>query len=154
MAIPGNSVAVMDPFAQALASFPSVPRKITGDGVQPGATPKPAQSVDPGVDPGAEPAQQIKTLDQAQPADQYKTIDALVKSQDRLRKNRYAIDLYHTWLDENVQFGYLDKIPNQNVWIAKLAPGINTERESAVPNKAADLCTKVADALLADPPKP
>jgi hypothetical protein len=40
------------------------------------------------------------------------------------------------------------------MWVAKLAPGISQETGAAVPAKAADLCNKVTDALLADPPKP
>jgi hypothetical protein len=51
-------------------------------------------------------------------------------------------------------FARLNKIPNQSMWVAKLAPGISQETGAAVPAKAADLCNKVTDALLADPPKP
>jgi hypothetical protein len=144
--IAGNGVIPLDPFSERLASVPQIPRRtIQGDGTEPR-----------GAEPSDETEQQpaLPTLVDASDIDAFRTVDQLAKSQDRLRRNRYAIDLYHTWLDSNVQFGRLDKIPNQNVWIAKLAPGVSVERSAAVPNKSADLCNKVTDALLADPPKP
>lgn len=147
MAIQGNGTVAMDPYTETLASVPmQARRKSTGDGAEPGGGPV--------APPETEPAPQAPTLLDASAQDCFRTIDALCKSQDRLRRNRWAIDSYHSWLDSNIQFGRLDKIPNQNIWIAKLAPGVTGERAAAVPNKASDLCNKVADSLLADPPKP
>lgn len=152
MAIQGNGVNVLDPFSEQLASLPQVPRRnVAGDGTQPGNDqPKAEQQ----PEEGALQAPPAKTLEDASDQDAFRTIDQLAKSQDRLRRNRYAIDCYHSWLDSNIQFGRLDKVPNQNVWVAKLAPGVSVERSASVPNKSADLCNKVTDALLADPPKP
>lgn len=163
MAIPGNGTIPMDPFAEALASVPQVQRKRTaGDGTEPGGTAgqsknitaQTAQTLETSAATEGQEAPSIPTLEDASDPQAFLTIDQLSKSQDRLRRNRWAIDQYHSWLDANVAFGKLDKVPNQNVWVAKLPPGITGERGSAVPNKAADLCNKVTDALLADPPKP
>lgn len=150
MAIQGNQVQTMDPVSEMEATLPAVPRRIVaGDGTEPKGTGAPA------ADLGAEPEQpQGQTLETAGDQDVFRTLDMLSRSQERLRLNRYAIDLYHTWLDANVQFGRLEKIPSQNKWIAKLAPGVSAERAASVPNKTSDLCNKVTDALLADPPKP
>lgn len=150
MAIQGGAVIPMSPYAERLASVPQIPRAhTTGDGTEPGG----GQSQQLGAGPQENP-QAPPTLLDASVMDQFRTIDQLARSQDRLRKNRFAIDQYHSWLDANVQFGRLDKIPNQNIWLAKLAPGVSVERSAAVPNKSADLCNKVTDTLLADPPKP
>ena len=154
MAIQGNGVGTLDPQAEHLASFPAAPRRrIAGDGTEPGGNAGGKPVTDAPADDAAEPQPQATLVD-ASDVDAFRTVDQLTKSQDRLRRNRHAIDTYHTWLDSNVPFGRLDKVPNQNVWTAKLAPGVSMERSAAVPNKAADLCTKVVDALLADPPKP
>lgn len=155
MAIPGNGVTTLSGVDELLASLPQVSRRhTTGDGTEPGATS--GQSTDPaGIEDASSDQPTIgKTLEDADPATQFRTIDQLGKSQDRLRRNRWAIDLYHSWLDNNIPFGRLDRITREGAWVAKLAPGVNTERAAAVPNKAADLCNKVTDALLADPPKP
>lgn len=153
MAISGNGVLTPDPLSEQLASAPQLPRKrAVGDGTEPGGS--------AGQNEETEPEQQDVpangTLEDASDADAFRTVDQLTKSQDRLRRNRYAIDMYHTWLDSNVSMGFarLNKVPNQSVWIAKLAPGVSAETGAAVPAKAADLCNKVTDALLADPPKP
>ena len=145
MAIQGNTVQTMDPVSEMEATLPAVARKRTaGDGTEPKG---PGESASP-----EQP--ETGTLETASDQDTFRVIDQLARSQERLRLNRYAVDLYHTWLDANVQFGRLEKIPSQNKWIAKLAPGVSAERAASVPNKCADLCNKVTDALLADPPKP
>ena len=158
MAIQGNAVQPMDPYTETLASLPQVQRKrTTGDGSEPSASPVGSASAmgAPGANDAQAPGQgQRPTLEHASDQDAFRTIDQLAKSQDRLRRNRYAIDLYHSWLDANVHHGRLEKLPNQHAWIAKLPPGTTGERGAAVPNKSADLCNKVTDALLADPPKP
>ena len=150
--ITGNGVGVMDPYNETLAQLPPAQRKRTsGDGTEPDGSAGRAPAQDPSAD---QQQPQVATLLDASDGDAFRTIDQLTKSQDRLRRNRWAIDTYHGWLDDNIQFSYLDKVPNQNVWRARLAPGVSVERSASVPNKAADLCNKVTDALLADPPKP
>lgn len=154
MAIQGNGVQALDPLSEQLASVPQIPRRRTaGDGTEPEGGAGQSAQQEPPLAPD-EP--QHGTLVDASDTDAFRTVDQLTKSQDRLRRNRYAIDLYHTWLDSNVQMGFarLNKVPNQSVWVAKLAPGVSAETGAAVPAKAADLCNKVTDALLADPPKP
>lgn len=142
----------MSPYNEELASVPQIPRKRTaGDGTEPEGS---AQTLETSAETEAPEGQSTPTIIDADDAVAFLTVDQLAKSQDRLRRNRFAIDTYHGWLDDNVQFGRLDKIPNQSVWIAKLPPGVTAERSSAVPNKASDLCNKVTDSLLADPPKP
>jgi hypothetical protein len=151
----------MDPLAEQLASVPQIPRKrMAGDGTEPGGSAGQSKKIQGGVSPDDQPDVEqmpaMGSLEDASDTVAFQTIDQLCKSQDRLRRNRYAIDLYHTWLDNNVQMGFarLNKIPNQSIWVAKLAPGVNAETGAAVPAKANDLCNKVTDALLADPPKP
>jgi hypothetical protein len=123
VAISGNNVQPMDPYAEQLASLPQIPRRrVAGDGTEPGGT---AGAKDPETESDDQQAPARKTLLDASDTDAFRTVDQLAKSQDRLRRNRYAIDLYHTWLDNNVQMGFarLNKIPNQSMWVAKLAPG-------------------------------
>src|SRR5689334_24008560 len=136
MAIQGNAVVPMSPQDELLASFRDVTRKRTaGDGTEPVGP-----STNTLEQSGAvEQQPSYPTIADADDQQAFRAIDQLCKSQDRLRKNRYAIDLYHSWLDANVAFGRLDKVPNQNVWIAKLPPGVTGERSAAVPNKASDL---------------
>lgn len=136
----------MGPYEEKLASLPSVPRShLAGDGIQPGQTP-PAQE-----QPEQAPA---ATLQSADPATKFRTLDALVRSQDRMTKNDYAIDTHFRRIRQGVPFTRLDKIPNQAMWVARLPNGLNRESAAAVPNKADDLCNKVEDTLMADPAQP
>lgn len=151
MAIRGNGVQAMSPFEQELSAVLPIPRKgIAGDGTEPTKT-GPAMPTT-----GDEPVAPTgpKTLETADDTTTFRTIDMLVRSQDRLAINRWAIDTYHTWVDAGIPFGVLDKEPNQNLWIAKLPPGMTSERGAAIPNKANDLNNKVSEQLLADPPRP
>lgn len=140
-----NVNQAMGPFNERLSSVPMIPLPDkTGDGT----TPPPAVS---GVE---DQATARPTLLDADDKTAFQTIEQLVRSQDRLARNRWAIDTFHTWIDSGVSFGRLDKQPNQNIWVAKLPPGMNTENVAALPNKANDLCNKVSETLLNDPPKP
>ena len=151
MAINGGTVQAMDPLTEAISSLPMIPLvRPTGDGTEPKGPAGPPTAVAGAAQPPQ--AAPPPTLEQADAQTQFRTIDWLARSQDRFRLNRNAIDLYHGWLDSNIPFGRIEKIPSQNKWIAKLAPGV--ESPASVPNKAADLCNKVTDTLLADPPKP
>lgn len=148
MAIEGNVVTTMSPFDQDLASYPMLPRKITsGDGTE-GADNKGT------LTDGMAEEQQVKTLENADPGTAYRTIDQLVRSQDVLATSRWAIDNYHSWIDQNIPFARLEKIPNQNIWVSKLPPGSSKESSTATPNHANDLNNKVTETLLADPAKP
>lgn len=147
MAIQGNSTAGMDPFSEALASFPNVtaPRP-NNDGGQ--------YSNEEETQAPALFAKQGRTLKDADAKLLFRVVDGLVRSQDRLATNRYAIDTYFRWVRQGVPFGRLEKIPNQAQWIAKLPSGMNRESTAGVPNKADDLCNKLEDTLMSDPPKP
>lgn len=141
-----NQNQTMSPFDERLSSVPMIPQpNKAGDGI----TPPPAPTAEDQAN-----VQAARTLEGADEQTQFKTIEQLVRSQDRLARNRWAIDTYHTWLDAGVSFGRLDKQPNQNIWVAKLPPGMNTENVSALPNKVNDLNNKVSETLLNDPPKP
>lgn len=152
MPITGNSVQSLSPWEQRLAATLPIPRKgIAGDGTEPTNTnpQNPPSTDDQGQDPN-----QPSTLENVDDVTCFLAIDQLVRSQDRLALNRWAIDTYHTWIDAGIPFGVLEKEPNQNLWVAKLPPGMTTERPAAIPNKANDLNNKVVEQLLADPPRP
>lgn len=154
-----NQNTVMSPFNERLSSVPMIPRnKDTDDGVTPMPVPqRPGSTAPVSQAPGADPAMsfaQAQTLETSDDQTTFRCIDQLVRSQDRLARNRWAIDTYFTWIDAGVAFGRLDKIPNQNMWVAKLPPGMGTENVAALPNKVNDLNNKVSEALLVDPPRP
>ena len=155
MAIAGNPVVGMAPDAQRLASFPSVPqRKYSGDGIEPTDEKGGPNAREP-QEPDAQGQPQGPTLQTVtDDAVRFKTLDGLSRSQDRLAKNRWAIDQYYAAVRNNVLFATLDKIPNQAIWVFKLPMGMQAERGASTPNKADDLCNKVESALLADPPEP
>lgn len=146
MAIQGNPTTGMDPVAQALASFPDVTAPHpANDGSQWSAS-------DAGM---ASPfAAMTKTLKDADAKLLFRAVDGLVRSQDRLASNRYAIDTYFRWVRQGIPFGRLEKIPNQAIWVSKLPNGMGRESSAGVPNKADDLCNKLEDTLMSDPPKP
>jgi hypothetical protein len=144
MAISGNTVVQPGPAESQLASVPAVARThLASDGVQP-STDTPSNVLAPSA----------KTLGDATPELKFKTVEQLVRSQDRMTRNDYAIDTHFRRVRDGVAFSTLEKVPNQHIWIAKLPNGITKESSSAVPNKADDLCNKVEDTLMADPAKP
>jgi hypothetical protein len=143
----------MGPLNEMLASVEEVPRSPTGDGTTGTGVIKPRPQT-PSAPEGkeAEPAQ--PTLMDAAPDVKHKTIDALVMSQNRISRNRWAIDTHFNRIRAGTPFSRLDKIPNQSIWIAKLPNGMNKESSASVPNKADDLCNKIEDTLMSDPAKP
>lgn len=166
MAIQGNTTQSMSPLDEELASLLDVTkRRSPGDGTEPGGTgqvPKggaDAQDIAPQTadEKAATPAHiapVVATLEDADRLTKFKTLDQLVRSQDRLARNRWAIDLHYDSIRSGVSFSRLEKIPNQSVWVRKLPNGMTKEASGATPNKADDLCNKVEDTLMADPPKP
>lgn len=141
----------MSPLQEQLSSFPMLTTlRGAGDGVTPAPSPD-----KPGTALTTQPEQAaVATIESVDDQTAYQVVEQLVRSQDRLVRNRWAIDTYHTWLDAGVSFGRLDKKPNQHIWEAKLPPGMNTEHPAALPNKVNDLNNKVSETLLNDPPKP
>jgi hypothetical protein len=91
---------------------------------------------------------------EADDATVFKTVDALVKRQEPLAKNRLAQDRHWTATKGGYTFSSLTKQDNQDIytqtWPAGYASGL---RIGAVPNKQADLCQKLVETLLVDPPK-
>ena len=125
--------------------LPMIPRRgVQGDGTEPIGQ----QGTD-----GDEGTPQQPTLATASDTLTFQAIDMLVRSQDRIARNRFAIDLHHRRADDGI-LGRLYKIPNQNIWEAKLPPGMSRECSAATPNKLKDLCNKVTDTIEADPARP
>lgn len=84
----------------------------------------------------------------------FKTIDALVRRQEPIAKNRLAVDRHFTAVKSGYQFSSLTKQDNQDVYTQSYPPGMSLGlRVGAVPNKQADLCNKLVETLLVDPPK-
>jgi hypothetical protein len=152
----------MGPFNERLASLPAVPRRTTaGDGTEPQgsaglslvkSTPQQGLTADEQQSQIAPPPG--KTIKDADPQVKFKTVEQLIRSQDPLARNRWAIDTHFGRVRAAVPFARLEKIPNQSVWVAKMPNGMSKESTAAVPNKADDLCNKVEDTLMADPAKP
>lgn len=147
MAIPGNPVTVPGEFQQQLQMVPGVPRAhaTLADEEPPLHLVQSDESAGP------------PTLETCSAQDAYQALDKLVTGQDRLARNRWAIDLYHRAVDDNFPFARLvySKTPNQAVYEYRQPAGRSArESTAAVPNKANDLCNKVVDMMEADPAKP
>ena len=161
MAILGNSTAGMSGLAQDLASLDEYPKKrgaAGGDGTEPksagGTALAKRKTADLTEGEDASPfGPDWPTLADVMPRLRFQTIDQLVRSQDRLARNRWNIDQAHDWCYRGIPYGRLEKIPNQSLWVSKLPNGMTKESPAATPNKARDLTDKVTDALMADPAK-
>lgn len=94
-------------------------------------------------------------LFEADDTEAFQTIDALVRSQEQMAKNRIAIDRHWTAIKAGYQFSNLVKQDDQNIFTQTYPPGMGMGlRTGAVPNKQADLCQKLTETLLVDPPRP
>lgn len=132
----------MAPYDERLATLPALPRRhVAGDGSEPSGSVA-------GIAGGG------ATIQDAAADVKFKTVEALVRSQDRMTRNDWAVDTHFRRIRTGVPFSRLEKIPNQSIWVAKLPNGMNAESSAAVPNKADDLCNKVEDTLMSDPAKP
>ncbi len=168
MAIAGGKVQTLSPFQERLASLPEIARRnVAGDGTEPipaGGNPANVPRGTSGQVP--QTADERATSQIAPPpgktlqdpeldaTTKFQTVEQLVRSQDQLARNRWAIDTHFRRIRSGVPFSRLEKIPNQSVWVQKLPTGMTKESSASVPNKADDLCNKVEDTLMADPPKP
>jgi len=84
----------------------------------------------------------------------FRAVQNLVQRQEPLAKNRYAQDEYWTQVKQGYGDYYkLEKLPDQDRWKCSVAPGASSLSLAPVPNKASDLCRKVVEALMVDPPK-
>ena len=85
----------------------------------------------------------------------FKAVHQLVMRQEQLAKNRLAIDTYYTHVKRGHGLFYrLEKEPDRNTYKCVIAPGTSALTQAAVPNKLADLCHKVVETLMVDPPAP
>src|SRR5690242_19072967 len=132
MAIAGNNVQVLSPFQERLASLPDVPRRtVSGDGSEPKGIPASPNTPNGGA-LGKPQATNVQTADEkaTQPivalpgktlqdesvseATKFLTIEQLMRSQDALARNRWAIDTHFRRIRSGVPFSRLEKIPNQS----------------------------------------
>lgn len=91
---------------------------------------------------------------EATDAEAFKAIDEMVRSQEHLAKNRLQIDKHYTATKLGYWGSSLIKVENQDQYKQSYLPGtIGQLRSGAVPNKQADLCNKLTETLLVDPPK-
>lgn len=85
----------------------------------------------------------------------FKEIHNLVLRQEPLAKNRKALDDYYTACKNGHSLWFnLTKIQDQDIYKCELMPGANAIVKTAVPNKLADLCCKIVETLMVDPPQP
>lgn len=84
----------------------------------------------------------------------FRAIDDLVKRQEPLARNRLAMDRHYTATKLGYWQSTLVKVEDQNEWQQSFLPGTQSNlRSGAVPNKQAELCQKLTETLLVDPPK-
>lgn len=90
-----------------------------------------------------------------EPDQVFRAVHNMVLRQEILAKNRLAQDDYWTQVKQGFGDYYrLEKLPDQDRWKCVVAPGTSSISLAPVPNKAADLCNKVVEAIMVDPPKP
>src|SRR5262245_54068645 len=82
----------------------------------------------------------------------FRSVHNLVLRQERLARNRLALDVHWTRIRQGFAWSRLSKVQDQDIWRAEFAPG--ADNSNAVPNKAADLCSKIVETLMVDPPTP
>lgn len=102
----------------------------------------------------APPLAGMGELLEADDAEVFETLHALNLRQERLSKNRLAQDKHWTRIKMGYQWSALEKVQDQDIYRAVLPPGSDPLRPAAVPNKAADLCNKLVETLMVDPPQP
>lgn len=92
---------------------------------------------------------------EADDAEAFRAIDALVVRQEPLARNRFAIDKHYTATKRGYWGSTLVKVENQDQWTQSYLPGTqNALASGPVPNKQAELCQRLTETLLVDPPKP
>lgn len=84
----------------------------------------------------------------------FKTVDDLVLRQVLLARNRNEQDKHHTYQKIGYTWSCLEKVQDVDQYRQSFPPGTESLRPSAVPNKQADLCHKLTETLMSDPPKP
>ena len=82
----------------------------------------------------------------------FRTVHNLVLRQERLARNRLALDTHWTRIRQGFMWSRLSKVQDQDIYRAEMPPDVGNL--TAVPNKAADLCSKIVETLMVDPPMP
>ena len=127
---------------------------------QNGQAPSGAGVTEPKAEPSAtaEPSNPFigkGELLEAEPQEAFRVIDALVVRQDPLARNRFAIDKHYTATKKGYWGSTLTKVENVDQWQQSFLPGTQNALQSGpVPNKQAELCQRLTETLLVDPPKP
>lgn len=117
---------------------------VVSDSTQPEAKP----------DENESPYAGLGELLEADDATVFKTVDGLVRQQEHLAKNRYALDKHYTESKQGYWQSSIIKVEDQNSYKQSYLPGTKDQlRTGAIPNKQADLCQKLVETLLVDPPK-
>jgi hypothetical protein len=93
-------------------------------------------------------------LFEASDAEAFRTIDDLVNRQNLLARSRYALDTHCAAVKAGYWNSTLLKVENQSQYQQAWLPGTaNRLQTAAVPNKPAELCQRLVETLLVDPPK-
>ena len=125
------------------AGVVSVPPTPTGQPVAPHAP----------ADPAARFAGKGELLE-ADDQTVFRTLDDMVRRQERLARNRLAIDAHYTATKLGYWGSTLTKVENHDQYVQSYLPGTrNRLQTGAVPNKQAELCQKLTETLLVDPPR-
>jgi hypothetical protein len=96
----------------------------------------------------------VGPLLEADDAEAFRTIRDLVKRQEMLARNRFALDKHFTAAKMGYSGSFLVKAENQDSYTQAWLPGTANRLQSAdVPNKQAELCQRLTETLLVDPPK-
>ena len=118
-----------------------------------GVVSSPALTEAPQPDP-VDPFTGKGPLLEADDREAFKQIDELVRRQDALARNRLQQDKHYTATKLGYWGSSLIKVEDQDQYKQSYLPGtIGQLRVGAVPNKQADLCQKLTETLLVDPPK-
>jgi hypothetical protein len=127
-------------------------QEVAGRGVV--SSPADAPNVQSGESDPVDPFTGKGQLLEAPDAEVFRTIDDMVKQQEHLAKNRLQLDKHYTATKLGYWGSSLIKVENQDQYKQSYLPGtIGQLRMGAVPNKQADLCNKLVETLLVDPPK-
>lgn len=120
------------------------------------STPDAVRPAQPSADPAEPtPLEGMGPFLELPDEDVFKAVHNLVLRQERLAKNRLAIDSYWTHVKRGHGLFYrLEKLPDRDQFRCAMAPGTSALTLSPVPNKLADLCSKIVEALMQDPPAP
>ena len=111
----------------------------------PTSAPRPTQA--------APEKQLVGPLLEADDKEAFRAIRDLVKRQEMLARNRFQLDKHFTAAKMGYTGSYLIKVENQDQYQQAWLPGSGKLQSADVPNKQAELCQRLTETLLVDPPK-